>query len=74
MNFRNLLNHSWRKPEPKCIEEKASLPQFHELYLLRSESYPCKRCPVNDDRCFKLHLKDRTICLSSHFPNEPLNG
>lgn len=66
--FGNLLNHVWRKPEPKPVQtsEKQDLTvaDLKNYVVLKGNTYPCDKCGIESPDCFKLHFADRTVCVT----------
>lgn len=46
------------------FKKKNSFAELNSLFVLRADKYPCDRCPIESDKCFKLQFADRTICVT----------
>ena len=69
--FQKTLNHFWHKPEHTSKPAQDGLPAaITSLAVLREHSYPCDKCNIESQHCFKLHFADRTICV---IPKEYVN-
>jgi hypothetical protein len=63
-SLREQLNAYIMKEKNSCdaISELAGLKDF---VILKSESYPCEKCTLENNHCKKLIFADRTICVTS---------
>jgi hypothetical protein len=45
------------------IKRLQHLGSLNNLYVLKSEDYPCNKCTGETDKCMKLTFANQTICV-----------
>lgn len=48
----------------KEIDAKNESLELNTLHVLKTNSYPCEKCNIENQYCRKLHFADRTICVT----------
>ena len=54
---------SLREQLNEKIKKLQHLGSLNNLYVLKSENYPCNKCKGEIDKCMKLTFANQTICV-----------
>ena len=54
---------SLREQLNEKIKKLQSLGSLNNLYVLKSQDYPCDKCGFESEKCMKLTFANQTICV-----------